>query len=461
MPDIPNIESAQAVAVYPPQGGLTFKEAAPMICGVVDNGVPFDDPRVMVRLNEATKIVLDAMIPVGGMVTADVAAIETQLILPPEFENVIEAFAVEASTKVWGKTDIKQGWYNIVNNSVYLDPDEHHDNPLIDLGLWPESDPSILRRVYKYPGLFPEDAIVRVTGAKRFIPIRSEDEYLIVQNVEALKCIILSIERYENNDPDGAHKYRQTGMEMLQSEVKKHILDPRNFMRRKAEYQRDLTTFSENTLGWVRASIALDVSEALKTGKTDLTWTINQVERRIMQTGLYKDCITEIKAEVLEGDVYFPIYVGSVLATGIDGQPIPVRSIFHEYIENGPGKFASNAMLIDQGDHYFPGTRTLRRKYKLVACLNNNQCLVAVCKLRWLYKQPTDLMVIKNYEAIRLMVAAKFMEEAEKWQEAAYNQKQAFDLLNQELEDFLRGIKHTPQIQTHGFGLGDVGQHRL
>ena len=49
-----------APAAWPPPpemvplvGGLQFKDAAPMICGVVDNGVCQDDPRVLVRLNEA------------------------------------------------------------------------------------------------------------------------------------------------------------------------------------------------------------------------------------------------------------------------------------------------------------------------------------------------------------------------------------------------------------------------
>ena len=39
--------------------------------------------------------------------------------------------------------------------------------------------------------------------------------------------------------------------------------------------------------------------------------------------------------------------------------------------------------------------------------------VTAVCKLRWVLKKPEDMMVIKNYEAIRLMMSAKMMEEAE------------------------------------------------
>jgi hypothetical protein len=44
-----------------------------------------------------------------------------------------------------------------------------------------------------------------------------------LQNIEALKCIILSIERYENNAVDDAQKCPAVGREILQAEVKKHI----------------------------------------------------------------------------------------------------------------------------------------------------------------------------------------------------------------------------------------------
>src|SRR5437899_2725095 len=58
----------------PAVGGITFEEAAPFLARVVDNGVCVDDDRVMIRTNEATKIILDYLIPVGGMMTADVLA---------------------------------------------------------------------------------------------------------------------------------------------------------------------------------------------------------------------------------------------------------------------------------------------------------------------------------------------------------------------------------------------------
>jgi hypothetical protein len=137
----PPSSSEPATLIGPTPGGLQFKDAAPMICGVVDNGVCQDDPRVMVRLNEATKIILDNIIPVGGMMSAWIQATETFLHLPPEMENVIEVHPDDPGTKVRGSGDVTQGWYEIVSNSTYLDPEQSYDNPLIGWGLW--ADPLI------------------------------------------------------------------------------------------------------------------------------------------------------------------------------------------------------------------------------------------------------------------------------------------------------------------------------
>jgi len=460
IPDDPN-----AIPVSFVPGGIRFKDAKLILATVVDNGICPDDPRVMTRTNEAIKIVLDYMIPVGGMMTVNVAAIDTILYLPPELENAIEVFPVSAdftnvhtNGKVFKDTDITQGWYQIVNGSTYLDPAQAFDNPLIDHGLWPDADDaSVLRRVYEYPGLEPKAALVNVTGAKRFIPIKNDDDFLIVQNLEALKLIIISIERNENSAPDEAQKYRQQGIELLTAEVKKHILDPSHYMRRKAAYHQDIIDFPENSMGWMRAQLALDVDEAMKTGKEDLTWHLLQGERRIMQRGIYKDCVVNVTATVVGGFVFFPLNVQGVLAVDLGGRPIPVRSQFFQHLENGPGMWPCSDMLIDQGDQFFPGSKSMRRKYKLIASCTENQTISAMCKLRWLTKKPHELMVIKNYEALRLMAQAKLSEKAKDWQNALASQQQALDIMDKELADYLAGIKHTVHVQTYGFGLGDVG----
>lgn len=464
MIDIPDLSDV----VFPPPpvivGGLQFKDIAPMISGVVDNGVCSDDPRVMVRLNEATKIILDAMIPVGGILYAQVIPIPDFprfFILPPQMENVIEAHVVlPGDAKVYGNKDIKQSWYEIVSNngSMYMEPEQQMDNPLTDLGFVPNpNDPSDLRRVYFYPGLDPGTATVQFQGARRYLPVTNDEDYPIVQNVEALKCIILSIERYENNAIQEAQAYRQSGMEMLQQEVKKNMMDPRNFAFRKANYLQDIQTFEQDSLGWMRAQIALDLPQAMHTGKRDLTWHVQQAERRLMERGIWKDCVQTIQATVVGGVIYMPLSVEAVLGINLNGAPIPIRSQFFQHLDNGPGCFPACPMLIDQGNKLQPGFHMPRRKYKLVADCCNGSTITLAVKVKWILKKPEDIMTIKNYEAIRLMVTAKFLEEKEDWQNASINQQAALDILDKELRAYLGGIRHTVHIQTEGFGLGDVG----
>lgn len=462
---IPNIVTP-GVNFFPPPpfilplvGGMQYRDAAPLLCSVVHNGVSEDDPRVMSRLNEATKIVMDNIRPVGGTAICNITAINGILVCPPSMENIIEAHPVDVNTKVFGNKDVTQSWYEIVNNSTYLDPPQTMDNPLTDLGLnGNPDDPSDVRRVYFYPGLQPNNAVVQVTGDKRYLPITSDDDFLIVQNIAALKDIILSLERKENNAIDDAQKYLKSGMDTLQAEVRKHIMDPRNYMFRKAQYLQDSTTFSVGTLGWMRAQMALDVVEALRSGKSDLTWAILQSERRLMEDPRpWKGTIVEITAEVVGGSIYMSANVEAVLDVSLDGRPIPVRSLFFKYLENGPGGCPGSAMLQDCGDVKQPGFASPRRKYRLVANCTEGACLSAAVKLRWIAKQPEDMMVIKNYEAIRAMVTAKFLEAKEDWNNANANKQAALDILNKELTAHLSGIRHTVHVQTYGFGMGDVG----
>lgn len=450
-------------------GGLTYGATKSIFATVTENGVGPDDPRVLPRTNEAIHAILDEIIPVGGMITADVQATGAngdEVFLPKEFENAIDVEVLGGAT-VNGSTDGTQADYNIVNQFAYVDPQMATDNPLVDLFLQPDpSNPTILRRKYQYPGLSP-NATVRVTGAKRFIPITQDNDYLIVQNVLAVKDMIQAIERRENNDPQGAELYHKASIDRLMAEVKKHQLDPRNSMRRKAAYYADLQTFPENSFGWMRASLALEVPGLILAGKLDVGFWLNMAEKRLMQRGLWKDTIREYKADVTDGYVAFPKEVQSVLAVDLRGCPIPVRSIFHEYHENGPGKFGGcSGTLIDQGDQVFQDGK--RRVYKLKGWVRRNnpsittttpqtEHITAVCKVRWVEKKGSDPMIITNFEALRLMVATILNEEKDKFQEAAATEAAALRVMEADLRDYLSGLLMTPRVQTVGFGMQCAG----
>lgn len=266
-------------------GGITYGTAKPQLATVVANGVGPTDPRVLPRTNEAIQAILGFdFICVNGMMTADVVSTTESgkqvLLLPKELWSATEVEVLSPGT-VLSQTDVKQGW-SMVSNFTYVDPASAHDNPLVDLGLVADGgDPTILRRKYEYPGL-SSGATVRVTGPKAYVPITADGDYLIVQNLPAVKIMILSIERYENNDRENAKAYKEDAKTLLLDEVKKFQLDPTNSLKRKAAYQADLITYAEGTLGRTRARLALELRGFLMMGKAEISYFVNRAVQMLV-----------------------------------------------------------------------------------------------------------------------------------------------------------------------------------
>jgi hypothetical protein len=113
--------------------------------------------------------------------------------------------------------------------------------------------------------------------------------------------------------------------------------------------------------------------------------------------------------------------------------------------------------FVDRGEVYFPQTGFKRRKYFYNGSPTNPTQFTAVCKIRYQPKSSGDELVLKNFEALRLMSQAIMAERAEKWQNAQVNQAMAVQVLNKELEEFLGGIQHVINVQVNGYGFGDLG----
>lgn len=425
-------------------GGLTFGATKAQLATVVENGVCDDDPRVLIRTNEATSAILNEIIPVNAMLTADVLAVGTTLLLPKEFENAIEV-EVQGAGQVNSSDDQKQGWYDIVNHFAYVDPNAQQDSPLVDEYLQPDPvTPTILRRQYDFPGLTP-NATVRVTGAKRYVPITADGDYLIVQNVLALKYMIQSIERAENNDLQGSEIFRKKCLDLLTAEVKKHQLDPRNSLKRRAGYEADLASFSQDTFGWTRARLAFELPGGLSIGKSELSRLLDMAEMRLISRGQWVGTLQEYTASVVDGHILAPLMVQTIVAIDLCCQPIDVRNVFAEYQKNGTGKSCGcHPSLIDEGEVQYPnGDR--RRQYRLKSTTQAHE-ISFVGKLRWIKKDPEDFMTIKNFEALRLMCQAIQDQKAERWNEAQIAEASSIREVERELSEYLAGQMITAPV---------------
>lgn len=76
-------------------------------------------------------------------------------------------------------------------------------------------------RRYAIPGFESEEgATVTVLAKRKFIPVVSDDDDLIVTNLGALKMMAIAIEKEENNNLDEATKYEEKAVELLREELK-------------------------------------------------------------------------------------------------------------------------------------------------------------------------------------------------------------------------------------------------
>lgn len=80
----------------------------------------------------------------------------------------------------------------------------------------------------------------------------------------------------------------------------------------------------------------------------------------------------------------------------------------------------------------------------------DNETLYAVGKLRWVKKDPDDPLVIKNFEAHRLMCQSIIFDGQEgKQDEALKKEMAAINVLERELREYLAGVRHVPAFSMH------------
>lgn len=76
-------------------------------------------------------------------------------------------------------------------------------------------------RRYAIPGFEnQEGSVVTVLAKRKFIPVTTDDDDLIVTNLGALKMMAIAIEKEENNNLDEAAKYEAKALELLREELR-------------------------------------------------------------------------------------------------------------------------------------------------------------------------------------------------------------------------------------------------
>jgi hypothetical protein len=110
---------------------ITVAEAKSILCRVVDNGVPANDPRVVARINEATERLMVGGHWVGMTQELTVCTQQQCFSLPRQIESAQEIFILDQAL------DVQSGWYSIENPSAYVDSELLNDVVLVDRGEHP------------------------------------------------------------------------------------------------------------------------------------------------------------------------------------------------------------------------------------------------------------------------------------------------------------------------------------
>ena len=248
----------------------------------------FADPRVLDLSNRAQEAIMRELaganpadgkpwtprgVFVGGVDVVSVIVASDNTITLDAAHDV--ALQVDLSTA----EDINNGWYSELDMAGCVDPDFANDAVFFPVGYDNNGN-----RIYKVPTANPNDT-VKVSAKKRFVALAGLDTNpLLVSNVEAVCDMIICLQKRQGRDnPDGANAYFLKSLCGMKAELDGYLADPTHTLPRKASYLADEKTYAPNTLGYVRARLALDVTGLLKVGKTQVTRAVNRAVEWLVQ----------------------------------------------------------------------------------------------------------------------------------------------------------------------------------
>jgi hypothetical protein len=566
----------------------TLLEARELLSPYVDNGVCSSDSRVILKINEAQRRLHSQKSWLGVLARFSVGVNANQFTLPASLSSIstYAGFGLESANRVTSTT-AQQGF---ITNSVQAYLCDSGD--VVSLNFAPASSDL---RTYSIEGTAP--AFVEVTGKLNYKPALLDTDLLIIDDVDALKLMILAIFREENNQLDMAQTLENKAIERLTVKldmaleaarrlnyqtrrnsfaygtlgyvrsklaldinqglriddqklidvinkaqdlliVKKGLLlaagrygvkdglvvptftyvtqdsatlaitdydqircgvlsllaDPSNEKsletanayrdqafkqmeeklivdletKRHLTYEALRTASPQDTFGYVRARLALDLPNGLKLSPAELGNLINNAEEKLFALGKWYGTIESYKiAMTTDGEIFLPPAVGQILTATMGDIPQAVFNRFHDYHANGPAYQSGSDgfnLLVDRGEEYQNGQ--LLKKYFVRNAFDYDSVITTgtnatvsvktinvLAKKRWLIKtNDSDRMDIRNYSALKAMVQASLIGEIEP---AERLEKQAIDILKKEISEQRGGLTYL-QVQSPAFGFGEV-----
>jgi aryl carrier-like protein len=446
---------------------ITLAEAKATLSVYVDNGVYQDDSRVVARINEAQRRLYAVRSWLGVLAKYSVPVVAGTFTLPDTLGTTVgSTFVPDISTFAgFGLNTILRVTTTTMANGFLTNTEQaflSNSESLIKVNK-PASSSNF--RSYQVSGINPLPASVEVTGKLNFVPATSSNDLLIIQDLDALRLMLLGLWREQNGQLDLAQAFEQKAVERLSM-----VLDKTLEGARRLNYQSIVATSVEGTMGWMRARMALDLKDGLHTDDAALFHLIDKAEEYLLTRGSWYGSIRQFSVEVpASGEMYLPREIESVLFCSFDSERVNLFAREYDFHENGPGyRTATNTsglIVIDRGeDIVFDATAggfVPKRKIFVNRPTNPaNPCILTILgSVRFLAKtSDADYMIIGNYPGLLEMVTA-FMQ-ADKPDFYEFHEKKAIQLLRDELHSKRGGNRMSMQVQGTAWGMGEIGNLR-
>lgn len=421
---------------------LTLLEAKNALSPFVDNGVCPTDSRVVARINEAQRRLHSVRAWLGVLARYSVAVNNSQFTLPSPTGSIttVAGFGLESAVRV-SSTTAAAGF---LTNGVQAFLTDTTD--VLPLNFVPTSSDF---RTYAIEGTVP--SFVEVTGKLNYVSAVNDTDLLVIDDVDAIKLMILALYREENNQLELAQSLENKAIERLTIKTDRAIE-----AARRINYQTRVSSEVPGSLGEFRSKLALDLSDGLRVSDAELVDVINNAEEALFGLGRWFGTIEQYRITVSNTqEILLPSSIGTVLAVTVDSRPISIFDRGFDFHENGTGFNETDSsgydMLIDRGEVYANGE--WRRRYFMRNSVPD-ECVRILAKKRWVRKmRDSDKMDIRNYPAVKEMVMALQAKEPEK---TAFHEARAIAYLTKELAELRGGARNQVRVQGPGFAAGEI-----
>ena len=423
---------------------LTLAQAKSKLNSFIANGICSSDERVVLKINEAQRRLHSYRAWLGVLARFSITPTSNIFSLPSSTGNIstFAGFGLESAVMV-NQTEVS-GVQPVNDVRAFVTP----NGDLLDIV---PADTLNTTRSYRILG----DAVskIEVTGKMNFVEAAADTDLLLIDDLEALKLMLLAIYREENDQLESAQALEQKAIERLTTKTDRAVE-----AARRLNFQTRLNTEIENSFGQMLSRLALDLEDGLRMFDNELATTLNNAEEILFNLGPWSGTVEQYRVTVDNaGEIYLPNNIGSVLGISVGGRAIPIKDRNYDFHENGPGyQFKDTPgydMLIDRGEKLVAGQ--WMRRYFVRSNASVGTCVEVLAKKRWLRKRKNnDKMDIRNYQALKEMVLAlKTKDDIDK---AQAREERALRYLREELKAARGGARSTIQIQAKAFAASEV-----